>query len=77
MAILTSDEVRVNSLHHQGVRSLASNLHPTAYATDGLIEAFELPEVKFGLAVQWHPEELQEHETMRRLFQNFITTCQS
>jgi putative glutamine amidotransferase len=73
--IMTSNHVRVNSLHHQGVRKLAPQLQATATAPDGLIEAFELPGHPFGLAVQWHPEELQEHEVMRKLFQMFVQSC--
>lgn len=74
--IISNNQILVNSLHHQGVHKLAHKLLPTAYAPDGLIEAFELPKYSFGLAVQWHPEELQEHEAMRRLFQAFINSCQ-
>jgi putative glutamine amidotransferase len=74
--IMLNNQVQVNSLHHQGVRRLAHVFQPTAYAPDGLIEAFELAGGSFGLAVQWHPEELQEHETMRRLFQVFVHSCQ-
>lgn len=70
--ILGGDEVQVNSLHHQGVREAAPLLRPLAYAPDGILEAFELPDHPFGLAVQWHPEWLQEHEPMRRLFQAFV-----
>ena len=64
--------VPVNSLHHQGVRNLAPGLKPAAFAPDGIIEAFELPGHPFGLAVQWHPENLQEHKTMRDLFCLFV-----
>jgi putative glutamine amidotransferase len=74
--IMTSKQVQVNSLHHQGVRKLGNHLLPTAYSPDGLVEAFELPGIPFGLAVQWHPEELQEHETQRKLFQVFVGACQ-
>ena len=73
--ILASKQVQVNSLHHQGVRKLGNHLHPTAYSPDGLVEAFELPGAAFGLAVQWHPEELQEHEDQRRLFHVFVKAC--
>ena len=75
--ILTSASIQVNSLHHQGVRTLAEELRVTAIAPDGLIEAFELPSHPFGLAVQWHPEELQEHKSMRGLFREFIHSCQT
>lgn len=47
------------SVHHQAVKTLATCFRPTAFAADGLIEAFEWlePEGKGYLsAVQWHPE---------------------
>jgi putative glutamine amidotransferase len=75
--ILTSVTTQVNSLHHQCVRKLAEELRASAIAPDGLIEAFELPSHTFGLAVQWHPEELQEHESMRGLFREFVRSCQT
>jgi putative glutamine amidotransferase len=74
--ILNNNQVQVNSLHHQGVRRLGNHLRPAAYSPDGLVEAFELPGIPFGLAVQWHPEELQENEAQRRLFQVFVGACQ-
>lgn len=70
--ILGETNVRVNSLHHQGIRQLASSLRPTAWAPDRLIEAIELPDHPFGIAVQWHPEWLQEHAPMRHLFRAFV-----
>jgi len=64
--------VQVNSLHHQGIDRLAPDLTPTAYAPDGLTEAVELPNHRFGLAVQWHPEWLQDQAEMRALFTAFV-----
>ncbi len=69
--ILGASQVKVNSLHHQGIRDLAPGLMVSAYAPDGLIEAFEVPGYSFGVAVQWHPEWLQEHQPMQNLFQTF------
>jgi putative glutamine amidotransferase len=74
--ILVSSNPQVNSLHHQGVRQLAQGLSIAATAQDGLIEAFELNDHHFGVAVQWHPEELQEHAPMRSLFSEFVKSCQ-
>ena len=71
-AILGTTLPEVNSLHHQGVRDLASGLRATAFAPDGLIESFELPDHAFGLAVQWHPEWLLEYASMRALFSAFV-----
>jgi putative glutamine amidotransferase len=75
--IVSDDTNKVNSLHHQGVCQLAQGLCASAYATDGLIEAFELPAYPFGLAVQWHPEELQEYAPMRNLFREFVLACKA
>ena len=73
--IISSYPVQVNSLHHQGVRRIAPDLLPIAHSPDGLIEAIEMPGHLYGLAVQWHPEELLEYEEMRKLFQTFIHAC--
>jgi putative glutamine amidotransferase len=70
--ILDQSILMVNSLHHQGVDSLAPGLTPTAYAPDGLIEGIELDDYPFGLAVQWHPEWLTRHKPMRALFRSFV-----
>jgi putative glutamine amidotransferase len=64
--------LQVNSLHHQGIKGLAEGLKPVAYAPDGLVEAVELPDHPFALAVQWHPEWLIAQEPVQRLFRAFI-----
>ncbi len=47
----------VNSVHGQGVKTLASGLRVEALAPDGLIEAFSMPTAPgFNLCLQWHPE---------------------
>ena len=70
--ILGISSLKVNSLHHQGIRRLATSLCASAFAPDGLIEAAELLEYPFGIAVQWHPECLQDYAPMRLLFQAFV-----
>jgi len=70
--VLGLQQAQVNSLHHQAVRRLADGLTATATASDGVLEALELTEYPFGLAVQWHPEWLREHLCMRALFRAFI-----
>jgi putative glutamine amidotransferase len=47
-------------------------LKASAFASDGLIEGIELPNRKFALAVQWHPEWMTSHEEMRNLFRIFV-----
>jgi len=70
--ILGTNATQVNSLHHQGIRQLATSLTSIACSPDGLVEGVELPGYPFGLAVQWHPEWLQEQAPMRALFQAFV-----
>jgi putative glutamine amidotransferase len=63
----------VNSLHHQAVHQLASDLTVVATAPDGLIEAAELPGHPFALSVQWHPENLvSDDPAMLDLFRAFV-----
>ncbi|WP_429251215.1 gamma-glutamyl-gamma-aminobutyrate hydrolase family protein [Paraburkholderia sp. GAS333] len=51
------NEVRVNSLHGQGVERLGVGLTAEAFAPDGLIEAVSVNDARaFALGVQWHPE---------------------
>lgn len=66
----------VNSFHHQAIRQPAPGLVITARATDGLIEAVEIPgskNVTFG--VQWHPENLQSIPVHKALFTEFVNSC--
>lgn len=64
--------LQVNSLHHQGIKELAGRLRAIAYAPDGLVEAVEIEEHPFGLAVQWHPECLQDDPHMRGIFSALV-----
>jgi len=50
-------ELDVKSYHHQAVDELGDGLKVTARTEDGTVYAVELPDVPFGVAVQWHPEE--------------------
>jgi putative glutamine amidotransferase len=67
--------VRVNSMHHQGVKELGQGLVATAEAPDGLIEALEgTSDASYLVAVQWHPEALTDSdERTRHLFADFIS----
>jgi putative glutamine amidotransferase len=64
--------IKVNSLHHQGLKDIAPSLRVAGHAPDGLVEAVELPDHPFGLAVQWHPEWLTDQESTRHLFNKFV-----
>jgi putative glutamine amidotransferase len=73
--VIGQTQIRVNSLHHQAVRGPSPDLLVVAHAPDGIIEGLELPGYPFGLAVQWHPECLQEHAPMRTLFAKFVAAA--
>jgi putative glutamine amidotransferase len=70
----SSTMIQVNSLHHQGIRTLAPEAIPLAWAPDGLVEAIQVPGNPYGLAVQWHPEWLPEDPNAQALFAAFIET---
>ena len=60
-----------NSSHHQGVARLGRGLVPSAWAEDGLVEAFlhqRLP----VLGVQFHPERMEEGQ---KLIELFLKSC--
>jgi putative glutamine amidotransferase len=68
--------LRVNSMHHQGVRDIGSGLAATAVAGDGLIEGLEGGNGSYVVGVQWHPEALTDNqESARRLFEDFVETA--
>lgn len=71
--IVGRDEIGVNSLHHQGIHTLAPSLTAAAAASDGLVEAVERPDLSFVVAVQWHPEELYKNDgAWASLFRAFV-----
>lgn len=71
--LLGTGTLRVNSMHHQGIKRVAPGLRPNAFAPDGLIEGLESPNGHFLLGVQWHPEALVERDpAMGRLFGAFV-----
>jgi putative glutamine amidotransferase len=73
--ILGEPILKVNSLHHQGIKDVAPPLRIAGCSPDGLVEAVELPDHRFGLAVQWHPEWLMDQESTRNLFRKFIAAA--
>ncbi len=68
--------MRVNSRHHQGFNQArkAPTLLASAYALEGdLIEAVEVPDCSWVIAVQWHPErETEVHPKNINLFYSLV-----
>ncbi len=74
--ILQTESLRVNSYHHQGIKELSERLMAAAVAEDGLIEAVWMPDKRFILAVQWHPEfSYKADDGHFKLFAAFVKSC--
>ena len=70
------DTLKVNSMHHQAVRTVAPGLIASGHGPEGLVECVEMPEYPFLIGVQWHPEYLWEQDPAAcRLFTAFVKAC--
>ena len=57
--IFGTDQLEVNSFHHQAVRRLGTGLRVAATSPEGIIEATEGTDPsRFLVGVQWHPEKM-------------------
>jgi len=72
--LATTNELLVNSHHHQAIDVIGRDLVATAWASDGVVEAMEDPRSdRSVLAVQWHPELGWENDTFsQKLFKHFV-----
>ncbi|MGO4528134.1 gamma-glutamyl-gamma-aminobutyrate hydrolase family protein [Paenibacillus sp. 2TAF8] len=76
--ILQTDQIQVNSYHHQGIKTLSDQLVAVAIAEDGLVESVVMPGYSFVLAVQWHPEYSYAVDGYsQKLFAAFVSACSS
>jgi putative glutamine amidotransferase len=70
--VLGAGVLRVNSRHHQAVAEVGAGLKVSSKSPDGVIEGLERPDLRFAVAVQWHPEDmLEKFRLQRRLFAEF------
>ena len=74
-SVLHTDELRVNSFHHQAVERLGSDLVAVAWAPDGTVEGIEDPGERFVLGVQWHAETLDRGPVHPRLFEALVAAA--
>lgn len=54
--ILQTENLAVNSIHHQAVKNPAPGVVINALAPDGVVEGLEAPAYRFCMGLQWHPE---------------------
>ena len=72
--IVGTDEMQVNSSHHQAVRDPGRFAVVNAIAPDQVIEGIEDVRYRFCLGVQWHPEFFIDAGD-RRIFDALIAAC--
>jgi putative glutamine amidotransferase len=75
--LLPGPMFEVNSYHHQGllIEDIAPELKVVAMAPDGMVESIEGLNHPWLVAVQWHPERLQDesvHEACKPIFKELI-----
>ena len=74
--IMQATSVRTYSGHHQAIDRVAPGLTIVATAPDGIIEAFEMPDHPWLVAVQWHPEMSAEQDpTQQHIFDALIAAA--
>ena len=69
--IIGTDNLKVNSSHHQSIKQVADNLRIVALASDNVVESVESIDNNNIIAVQWHPECMSE-ESATCIFNEFI-----
>jgi DNA-binding LytR/AlgR family response regulator len=68
--------INVNSYHHQGIKQLSKRLKCVARAEDGMIESVFMPNKRFIVSVQWHPEFIYDFDDENlQLFIEFVKAC--
>ena len=73
--ILGTDEAYVYSNHHQAVKNVGKGLKIIAHSDDGVVEALERVDGKFGLFVQWHPELTDDAEHRNAIYGTLVRAC--
>ena len=63
------------SYHHQAIDGVGEGLVVSARSDDGVIQALELPDHPYGIAVQWHPE--QDAAEDARLFEGLVDAART
>ena len=71
--IYGTQELRVNSTHHQAVNQIGKRMRVAARAPDGVVEAIEATDPNwFCVGVQWHPEAETASALDVQIFECFV-----
>lgn len=72
------ETLQVNTHHHQALKAIGRGLVVTATAPDGVVEGVELPDKRFVVGIQWHPECLfKQYPEHARPFKALVQACQA
>lgn len=74
-AMMSADTVQANCNHHQAAKAIGKDLKVVARSADGLIEAMEFTDCRFGLLVQWHPERVKDAAHRKAIYGAFVRAC--
>jgi putative glutamine amidotransferase len=71
--VFGAGDIKVNSVHRQGIDRLGSRLEVEAVAEDGTVEAVSVRDSRaFAVGVQWHPEYwVKSDDASARIFRAF------
>ena len=70
---LLGEQASVPGAHHQAVARLGAGLEATAWSDDKTVEAAEFHGGRFGIGVQWRPEEGDD----LRIFEAFAEAAEA
>jgi putative glutamine amidotransferase len=74
--ITGTSEMAVNTAHNEALREIPDGITISARAPDGIVEAIELPDRRFAIGVQWHPEFfLTDGDPSFSLFQQLVVAA--
>ncbi len=68
--IYNTNQIAVNSFHHQAINKVAENFKVVATSKDGIVEAIEYKNI---VGVQWHPEKSRDMEFFRKYIEMYVT----
>jgi len=75
-AVVGEPTLLVNSLHREAIAELGGGVQAAAYASDGAIEAIEVPGHPFAIGLQWHQELLSgEGHPGDAIFRGLVRAC--
>jgi putative glutamine amidotransferase len=75
-AVVGAPSLLVNSFHREAIAEVGSGVQAVAHASDGTIEAIEVPDHPFAIGLQWHQELLSgEEHPGDAIFRGLVSAC--